>query len=432
MAPTTKADWTIMVFLNAKNNLEPFSFGNWEQMANVGSTDRVHVLVEFGRPMHHYSSQFGGWSKTLRFRVTQGLTPTEANATVDLGQVNMGDGAALADFVSWSQATYPAKRYFLVIWNHGQGWRLRGATTVRGPQRERYVAMRRALRGPTGTRGGGMAVPEDMQVNGGIRYVSNDDDTGDKLYNREIQDVLAQMAKKKKLDVIGFDACLMAMIETGYALRDTGVVLVGSEELEPGAGWNYERWLRPLVNDPGAHDASDLGQLLVSAYRDEYGDREDTTLSALNLRKVPTLAKAVTAFAERARTKLSSQLKVLRKAREACANYAPGYGLNSIDLARFLDQVGAGNATEATLRQRAKAAAAALDGSVLANYASASRQGDFGSRGVAIYFPKSKFAFESDPDRQGYVPGNTLYPVEFVQREGWVKFLHAYLEKVPN
>lgn len=39
---------------------------------------------------------------------------------------------------------------------------------------------------------------------------------------------------------------------------------------------------------------------------------------------------------------------------------------------------------------------------------------------MAIYFPKSKFAFDSDPDRQGYVVGNTLYPVEFVHREGWV------------
>ena len=86
----TKADWTIMVFLNAKNNLEPFSFGNWEQMANIGSTDGVHVLVEFGRPMQHYSTQFGAWSKTLRFRVTAGLTPTESNAVEDVGHLDAG------------------------------------------------------------------------------------------------------------------------------------------------------------------------------------------------------------------------------------------------------------------------------------------------------------------------------------------------------
>jgi Clostripain family len=433
MAPTTKADWTVMVFLNAKNNLEPFSFGNWEQMANIGSTDGVHVLVEFGRPMQHYSTQFGAWSKTLRFRVTAGLTPTESNAVEDVGHVNMGDGAALAEFVTWSQTKYPAKRYFLIIWNHGQGWRVRGATSVRGPQRDRYVALRKELRGRAPVaRGDGLGVADDMRIHGGVRYVSNDDDTGDKLYNREMQDALAQIAKKRKLDLIGFDACLMAMIETSYALRDTGAVLVGSEELEPGAGWNYERWLRPLVADPAGHNATKLGQLLVSAYRDEYGDHDDTTLSAVRLGRVPALSKAVTAFADRARTKLSSQLKVLKKAREACANYAPGYGLNSIDLARFLDQVQGDGTTEATLREKARAALATLNTAVLANYASVRRQADFGSHGVAIYFPKSKFAFDSDPDHQGYVIGNTHFPVEFVQREGWVKFLHAYLDRVPS
>ena len=63
------ADWTVMVFLNAKNNLEPFSFLNFDQMAKVGSTDRVNVLVEYGRPKRNYSNQFGGWSKIGRAHV---------------------------------------------------------------------------------------------------------------------------------------------------------------------------------------------------------------------------------------------------------------------------------------------------------------------------------------------------------------------------
>ncbi len=427
------AEWTVMVFLNAKNNLEPFSFPNFDQMASVGSTDRVHVLVEFGRPHQHYSSEYGAWSKTLRFRVTKGMTPTEPNALEDLEQVNMGDGAALAGFVTWARAKFPAKRELLVIWDHGQGWRVRTATAVRGAERARYVALRRALRahatpGPTDL----ASVPDHMRIHGGVRYVSHDEDTGDKLYNREIQDALAGVTKTRKLDVIGFDACLMAMIETGYALRGVGKVVVGSEELEPGAGWNYARWLKPLVDDPASHDAAKLGQLLVSAYRDEYGNHEDATMSAVSLAKVGGLAKAVSAFAERARTKLAGQLKVLKKARTACANYAPGYGLNSIDLARFLGQVHDASAADAGLRDTARAALDALEGSVLGNYASTSRQGAFGSKGVAIYFPASKFAFESDPDHQGYVPSNTLYPVEFVQREAWASFLQAYFGKVPS
>ncbi len=33
-----KADWTIMVYMNAKNNLEPAGIANFLQMAQAGST----------------------------------------------------------------------------------------------------------------------------------------------------------------------------------------------------------------------------------------------------------------------------------------------------------------------------------------------------------------------------------------------------------
>jgi hypothetical protein len=34
--------------------------------------------------------------------------------------------------------------------------------------------------------------------------------------------------------------------------------------------------------------------------------------------------------------------------------------------------------------------------------------------------------FENDPDHEAYRPGNTYYPVEFVDKQKWSKFLHAY------
>ncbi len=74
----------------------------------------------------------------------------------------------------------------------------------------------------------------------------------------------------------------------------------------------------------------------------------------------------------------------------------------------------------------------AIQGSVLGNKASASRHGDLRLKAMAIYFPASKFAVESDPDHEGYVPENTLYPVEFAQRQGWATFLQAFLGRVPS
>jgi Clostripain family len=65
----------------------------------------------------------------------------------------------------------------------------------------------------------------------GFWYVSQDEDTGDKLYMRETLEVLARY--KDRLDMIGFDAGLSAMSENAYALRDCGSIMLGSEDVEP-------------------------------------------------------------------------------------------------------------------------------------------------------------------------------------------------------
>ncbi len=430
MSASPTAEWTVMVFLNAKNNLEEFSFLNFEQMAKVGSTDDVNILVEFGRPQQHYTQEntFGDWSKTLRFQVTEGMTPTEKNAVLDLGAVNMGDGAALADFVEWSRENYPAKRYMLALWDHGQGWRRRSAVTVRHAARGAVALSRAAALADVGDQLGSMApLPEDLRVTGSFKYVSHDEDTGDKLYNREIQDALKPLIRAGKIDLIGFDACLMSMLETGYALRRLGSVMVGSEELEPGDGWSYDNFLRPLVAKPNV-SAAELGRLMVHGYREYYGNRDATTLSAVSLRKMSSVAGALSSFAEVARASLDTQRPIIKKARSRCANYAPGYGLNSIDLIRFLDNVSAIDGVDDELAAAAKTAAKAARGAVIENYASTMRQGKFGSNGIAIYFPATREDFNNDPDRDGYLEGNTLYPVEFVQRQEWASFLRDYLK----
>ena len=68
---------------------------------------------------------------------------------------------------------------------------------------------------------------------------------------------------------------------------------------------------------------------------------------------------------------------------------------------------------------------------VVNSYAGAARQGDFGSRGIAIYFPKSKAMYEQDPYGSAYRDENRDYEVEFVSQHKWDNFLHAYFERVP-
>ncbi len=439
------AEWTIMVFLNADNNLEPFGLLDFAEMAKIGSTDQVNVIVQFDR--NGVWAPDPPWNQCLRFRVTKGMQPLPANALQDLGEANMGDGQVLADFVTWAMQAYPAKRYMLDIWDHGQGWRLYEARLVTGAaedvaayrefRRETSLAAGRAqavaLAGADRA-GAPTAVPAFDAMSGisagrviesSYRYISIDDSSQDKLYNREIQDSLQAALAGHKLDLIGFDACLMAMMETGYAMRNVAQVMVASEELEPGDGWNYADWLKRLVAKP-TMDAKALGKLLVAAYRRSYKTKDPTvTLSAVDLNALAPLAELIDALADEMSHKLPAELANIKQARKNCTVYATGYGLHGIDLAHFCEQLVAATADPA-LRSKARAIHAAVMASVLANYAGPARLGNYGSHGLAIYFPARRALFNTDPDSDGYQKANTFYPVEFVQSHRWADFLQAY------
>ncbi len=128
-AISQNADWTILVFLNADNDLEMAGIEDFTEMAQVPKSDKINILVQMDRSPK-YTDVFGNWSETLRFKITPGMEPTKSNAISNLGELNMGDPNVLKDFIFWGKSNYPAKNYFLVIWDHGDGWRFRATSKV--------------------------------------------------------------------------------------------------------------------------------------------------------------------------------------------------------------------------------------------------------------------------------------------------------------
>jgi hypothetical protein len=439
------AAWTVMVFMNGDNNLEADAITDFHEMAKVGGTSDVNVVVQLDRN-GGYAVTSPQWKGACRFLVKKGTAPQPSQALEKLGDTNMGSGNTLADFIRWATKNYPARRYMLDIWNHGQGWRVALARPIKGDvaqlaevaafreqnleaetaRRARRIApLMRGARAPGEAVVARMpAIPQLSAVPNTVRYVSIDDTSNDFLYNREIQDVLETM--QPRMDLVGFDACLMAMVETGYALRKCAKVMVGSEELEPGSGWNYADWLAKLTAKPSMNER-DLGAVLVESYRASYdGVDESVTLSATRLDRVDALAGAIDSLSDALIDAVAAgKSAVIAKARAGCAEFAPHYGLHGIDLARLCDLLAA-SALPPAVKTAATKCAAAARAAVLAYYAGKDRQGDFGSHGLAIYFPRTKAIFNTDPDGEGYLKANRNYPVAFVQERRWADFLARY------
>ena len=230
-APPPK-DWTILVYMDADNNLESVGVDDFLEMASVNLGTGVNVVVQFDRaagwdPIDGYSTAYGDWQTAKRYFVTQGMIPDAASALNDLGEVNMADPANLEAFVNWGISNYPATYYFLVLWDHGLGWR---------------------------------GVVEDESA------------PGDRLTAVELRIALASIVvgNGRRIDLLGNDACRMTL-EIMYELAPYVDYFVGSEKDEPLEGWPYDAFLSVLAANPTMTPAQ-VAAALVDRYVESYRD----------------------------------------------------------------------------------------------------------------------------------------------------------------
>lgn len=374
------AEWTFLVYLDADNNLEREAVDDFLEMSSVASSPEVNVVVQFDR-IPGYDSRYGDWTGTKRYHVQQGMTPLPANALSDLGEANMGDPQTLAAFLAWGKATFPARRTAAIIWNHGDGWRR--ASLYKEPR----------------------------------KAIAWDDTNGrDSLDIAELGDVLATVTGNgaDPIDLLAFDACLMAMVEIDAQLSPYVRVRTASEETEPGTGYPFDTILADLRTHP-QWDAADLGKSIVARYYEAY---EGETHSAVDLGAGH--AALITAIDELAGALIANQgalVTVIGDARREAQQFQLHY-VDLYDLAMRLSET----AQIATVQQTAQAVMDALEAVVLAE-----EHGTYwpGANGVTIYFPSRATAWDSAYDGESDYLG-------FTASTRWDDFLISYLNLTSN
>ena len=272
-------EWTIMIYLAGDNNLSSAGERDLEEMRQIGSTDDVNVLAEFDN---------AGNQGTRRFHIQKdGIS----EHIVELGETDSGDPAVLIDFVKWVKQNYPAKRYALVLWNHGSGWSPTEIDRIAHKIGTADYNVREASErsaSPLGrlffrtTMEKILALPTASE-----RAICSDDGTGHSLDTIELGSVLHEIKDilGQKLDILGMDACLMSNIEVAYQVRNYAKFLVASEENEPNDGWPYDRFLERVAQDPSLNTiqlASFLVNDYIAFYEQNYPNKT-VTQSALNL-----------------------------------------------------------------------------------------------------------------------------------------------------
>ena len=412
------ARWTILVYLAGDNNLESFGQLDLEEMKVGGPTADVQVVAQFDQM---------GDGVTRRYCLSANRS-LAADVVGELPEANTGDPASLLDFVRWGLAEFPAEHTALVLWNHGSGWkdddiyalaRRAGLSEAELPRADvRSVARRPAGRSLFAT-----SLQRILEQPAALRAILFDDTSKDFLDNQELKSVLdAVMADRQgaKLDLIGFDACLMNMVEVAHQVRHAFTYMAGSQEIEPGDGWPYARIVAELARAPEM-TGEDLGRLIVEAYIDHYTKHPPSmpvTQSALRLEQTEAVADAVGRLADRLVTALPDPLfygRGLLPAMRRSQKFRDRQYVDLHDFARLLAEQG----FDESVREAAAEVVARLDSASDRSVVAANgRIGDAVAlaHGPSIYLP---FVGVVSPAYAG---------LEFARCCTWPRFLNAFVE----
>jgi hypothetical protein len=263
---------------------------------------------------------------------------------LELEQADMGDWRHLLEFVEWAKGRYPAKRYALIVWNHGSGWRSVRAESV-------------------------------------FKGISYDDETRHHVTTQQLASVLERVGG---VDLYASDACLMQMASVAYEIKDHAGVIVGSEQTEPADGYDYAAFLRRLSGNPGA-SAEEAGAAAAETYRDFYARAGlGVTQSVLRARALDGLRERIDAWIDAVLA--AGEGPLVLQARERALGFAVG---GSKDLGHFVRLVSEGSGSE-DVRAAGALVLDYLDRELVA--LNATSGGEYReARGLAIYLPSGSF-----------------------------------------
>ncbi|MCK4935559.1 MAG: hypothetical protein KAR84_01795 [Elusimicrobiales bacterium] len=248
-------EWLVMVFINARNNLWRAGILDINEMEIIGSTAKIAVTAEIGIIQDKGNS--------TRFFIQKDTdTSTITSPGVQVMNSDMGSWKHFVNFAKWSIRRHPAKKYMVILWNHGSGRVDIGGADNTGAEL-------------------------------GIAY---DDLTRNFIRNSQIAMALKEISQYagKKVDVYSSDACLMQMLSVAYEIKDHAEYLVQSEEIVPGYGFPYDTLLTDLNAKPSS-SGEEGARIIVDRYNEFYelkksillSSKKGTTMSSIDSNKFP-------------------------------------------------------------------------------------------------------------------------------------------------
>ncbi len=323
---------TIMVYM-CGTDLESnggFATKDIQEMLSAEVGEQVNLLIFTGGCKQWKNNQISS-SKNQIYQVQGGkFNQLWESDTLE----PMTDPDTLSGFIRWGKENYPADRYELIFWDHGGG-------SVSGYGYDEVHP-----------RSGSMTLDgiSTALKNGGCTF-----------------------------DFLGFDACLMATLETALVAEPYADYLIASEETEPGCGWYYTDWLTALTKDPSM-PALEIGKHIADDFVTVCGQvaaRQQATLSVIDLAELSgTVPESFRDFAQATADSIrADDYQSIAAARGRTKEFAASSKIDQVDLIHLANNMGT---------EESKKLVSVLESAVKYNITSNNIQN---ANGVSIYFP---------------------------------------------
>lgn len=242
---TPQKKWCFLTYIAGDNDLSDAGLKDVIEMCAEGASPELFIGVEI--------DTYGEYTGSIRYEIPEVDWSGHAYRKVieRLEERDSGDPQTIKDFLKWGFNRYHAEDYVVVIWSHGSGFRA---------QRKN------------------------------IAY----DDFGSSLNMLEIEWAIKEsgISKDKKIKILGFDACLMSMLEIAYHFKDQVEIIVGSQQTEPADGWPYDKVIHKIKTSDCAYT---LAKSIVHTYIKSYRNTgiQNLTQSAIDTKKVDKAFQAL-------------------------------------------------------------------------------------------------------------------------------------------
>ena len=440
----SKKEWTIMIYMAGDNNLAVDMAYAMEQIKGIAEAGAAspNLFVYYDGNSPEIPTLYCDFSEPGKPRYVRSYkVPNKLYPVTKKENENAADPRSILNFIDWcvnkvevendGEISFGrrAEKYALIFSGHSLGFQdiglFKDETSGKSMNMRDFYAV---LLGVVNTK---KNLQEEAKKN---------------QWTDDVREIVTTVLLGQKLDILGFDSCVMGMLEVGYQFFDVARTMIASEGSVPSAGWTYAKILGCLTREDTRNvDTRSVAELFVKQFihsQDAYTvGGVSVDMAAWDLSRFESLAMAfdelsqvlLGCFASEQSRIYRQMARVILQVHWKCQSYMYDQNVDLGDFCELLDrecgyvaeELGGDEVENLHMVQKAcrKVLKELNKAVILSGFSGATYQH---SNGVSVFFPWSREGYEVS--RKNYE--SLWFSKEAKRQLSWAGFLKKYLYDV--